>query len=318
MMVLVSKDTLNLTGKHVDKYQFRHLLECGENVSVYLGYDRHAEREVAIKVVHNVHGAEARPELFIEKALLAVLVHPHIVRMLDFVECPSFALLVTEYVARGSLRDCLNARTKLPMATRVKYISQAANALQYMHNRKYIHRDVKPENMLLTPDDNILLCDLGIAIPIPGSNEQTNSMGTALYAPLEQINGYPSPKSDQYALAGVACELLCGTPPFSGTESHLVLKQIFEAPTLPHSRSKKLPLAAELVIRRALAKEPEERFPCIEAFAQELEDALYSPSSILSAVTDEVECVRKAPETTDCKQQYKRTTYKQLKRLDTN
>lgn len=311
------KDTLSLEGKCIDKYHFCRLLERGENVFVYLGHDTHTEREVAIKVVHDACAGEARPQLFNEKALLTILVHQHIVRLLDFIVSPPLTLLVTEFAARGSLRDCLNAHAKLPVSTRVKYIIQVANALQYMHDCGYIHRDVKPENMLLTPDDSILLCDLGIAMPIPDSTDRTNSMGTASYVAPEQIHGYPSPKSDQYSLALVAHELFCGTRPFSGSLSHFVWRQILQTPILPHSRCKKLPPAAEYIIRKALTKDPEQRFSGIEIFAQELGNALYTPS-ILSAMTDEIECVQKAPETADCEPRHIHTTHQHLKLPNTN
>lgn len=288
MAIIACKDALDLEGKSLDRYHFFYLLESGKNAPVYLGCDTHNERKVAIKIVHTDYADEIRLQLFNEKALLTAIVHPHIVHMLDFIESPPLSLLVTEYATRRSLRDCLQAHTKLPMATRVKYITQAADALQYMHNRGYIHRDVKPENMLLTSDDNILLCDLGIAMPIPSNEECIDSMGTASYAAPEQIKGYPSPKSDQYSLATVAYELLYGTTPFSGSESHLAWKQILHPPILPNSRSKKLPPTAEQIISKALAKEPEERFVRIEIFAQELRKALHLPSTF-STVTDEVE-----------------------------
>jgi serine/threonine protein kinase len=312
-MVLISrKDALGLEGKRIDRYQFCYLLESGENVPIYLGYDIHTECKVAIKVIHSAYPDEIRSQLFNEKALLAILVHQHIVRMLDFVECLPFALLVTEYAVCGALRDHLNAHRKLPISTRVKYITQVASALQYIHDHGYIHRDVKPENILLTSDDCILLCDLGIAIPIPSGQDRVNSMGTASYVAPEQIHGYPSPKSDQYSLAIVAYELLCGTCPFSGPLPHLVWKQMLLDPLLPHSRSKKLPPAAEQVIKKALAKDPEQRFSRIETFALELGNSLLSPS-IFSSVIDEIECVRKARETTDCGQRYVHTTHQHLK-----
>jgi serine/threonine protein kinase len=311
MVIFARRDALDLQGKCIDRYHFDHLLESGENVPIYLGHDMGTRHKVAIKVIDSTYPDEIRWQLFNEKALLAFLVHPHVVRMLDFVECLPFALLVTEYAVCGSLRDRLNARRKLSALTRVKYIIQAASALQYMHDRGYIHRDVKPENMLLTTDDNILLCDLGLAMPIPSSKDRTNSMGTASYAAPEQIYGYPSPKSDQYSLAIVAYELLCGTTPFSGPLSQLVWKQILLDPLLPHSRSKKLSPATERVIKKALAKDPEMRFARIETFALELGNTLLSPPDF-SGVTDEIECLPKPQETTDCEQQYIHTTHRHL------
>jgi eukaryotic-like serine/threonine-protein kinase len=308
MFITARKDALDLEGECIDRYHLCHLLASGENVPVYLGYDMGTERKVAIKVIDSTYPDEIRSQLFNEKALLAVLGHQHIVRMLDFVECPPFALLVTEYAVCGSLRDRLNARKKLSASTRVKYIIQAASALQYIHDHGYIHRDVKPENMLLGSDDSILLCDVGIAVPIPSGKDRTNSMGTASYVAPEQIHGYPSPKSDQYSLAIVAYELLCGTPPFSGPLSHLIWKQILLDPLLPHSRSKKLSPVTERVIKKALAKDPEKRFSRIETFALELGNSLLSPSS----VTDEIECVPKPQETTDCGQRYIHTTHQHL------
>ena len=154
-------------------------------------------------------------------------------------------------------------------------------------------------------------------MPIPDSKDRTNSMGTASYVAPEQIHGYPSPKSDQYSLAMVAHELFCGMRPFAGSLSQLVWRQILHTPALPHTHCKKLPPAAEQVIRKALTKDPDQRFSCIEIFAQELGDALYSPS-LLSSVTDEVVCVQKAPETADCEPRHIHTTRQHLKLPNTN
>jgi serine/threonine protein kinase len=172
-----------------------------------------------------------------------------------------------------------------------------------MHDQGYIHRDVKPENMLLTVDDCILLCDLGIAIPIRDGEKRVNSMGTPSYVAPEQIEGYPSHKSDQYSLAIVAYELFCGIRPFTGSLSHLLWRQMLFPTAISHTRWKKIPLAAEQVIKKALAPDPDRRFSRIETFARELGGALCSPSVLLGE-TEEIEYVRKTPETRDCEQQH--------------
>src|SRR5215472_14561845 len=102
MAIIARKDALDLEGKCLDRYHFFNLLESGENAPVYLGCDIHNERKVAIKVVHTDYADDIRSQLFNEKALLTAIVHSHIVHMLDFIESPPLALLVTEYAARGS------------------------------------------------------------------------------------------------------------------------------------------------------------------------------------------------------------------------
>jgi eukaryotic-like serine/threonine-protein kinase len=155
------------------------------------------------------------------------------------------------------------------------YVKQIAAALAYAHEHKLIHRDVKPENMLVGRDGEILLSDFGIAVVAHStiSLKTVDAAGTPAYMAPEQIQGRPRPASDQYALAMVVYEWLCGVRPFSGGAMQVLYQQLHSPPPPLHGKSSAISPEIEQVVLKALAKNPERRFPTVEAFAHALEDA---------------------------------------------
>jgi serine/threonine protein kinase len=151
-----------------------------------------------------------------------------------------------------------------------------AGALQYAHERKVIHRDVKPENMLLGEKNEILLSDFGIAVVSQNSRSGQDVNGTVAYMAPEQLQGKPQPASDQYALAIVAYELLAGEVPFKGSFAEVGSQHLFA--TLPPLREKVSTISpdVESVLQTALSKDPQRRFAAIQAFANALEQAALS------------------------------------------
>jgi eukaryotic-like serine/threonine-protein kinase len=261
--------------QELGNYRLIRLLDRGGFADVYLGEHMHLGTQAAIKV-HHVHVEEADLERFEQEArTIAHLSHPHIVHVLDYGVQDKVPYLVMEYAPRGTLRDLHPAGTMVPLETIVQYVKQIAAALQYAHDQQLVHRDVKPENMLLDAQDRLLLSDFGIAIRAHTTRSlgTQDAIGTVAYMAPEQLRKKARPASDQYALATIVYEWLCGAPPFDGLPIQVALQHIAEP--IPSLRAKRpdLPRGVEQVLQRALSKEPEQRFLNVQAFADALEQA---------------------------------------------
>src|SRR5206468_2277293 len=140
----------------------------------------------------------------------------------------------------------------------------------YTHKLGYIHRDVKPENLLQNQDGCVLLGDFGIATTSYYADRLHDKFGTALYTAPEQASGYPCAASDQYSLAAVAYEWLCGRPPFAGTMQEVLQQHRLAPPPSLASQGRVVSLAVEQVIQKALAKHPSQRFESVQHFSHML------------------------------------------------
>jgi len=268
-------------GQQFGNYHVLRLLGRGGTASVYLGEHVYLKSHAALKILH-IQLTEGGAEQFLQEAqTLARLSHPHIVRVLDFAVQDSIPFLVMDYATGGNLRQRHSAGTRLPLDTVVSYVQQLASALQYAHDQRLIHRDIKPENMLLSSRDDLLISDFGLALFAPSTNSySTHAMaqqvaGTSLYLAPEQLQGRPRCASDQYSLAVVVYEWLCGTPPFKGTPLEIAIKHVSVPPPPLRSQVSDLSPALEEVVLRALAKEPEQRFATVQEFALALQQATH-------------------------------------------
>src|SRR6266446_8353629 len=156
-------------GEHLGNYHLLRLLGRGGFAEVYLGEHLYLQNRAAVKVLHTRLSEEEAARFVTEARTLARLSHPHIVRVLDFAMHEGIPFLVMEYAPGGSLRTRHPAGTRLPLDTIVSYVNQVASALQYAHDQHLVHRDVKPENMLLDSQDNLLLSDFGLALFTPST-----------------------------------------------------------------------------------------------------------------------------------------------------
>ncbi len=262
-------------GQLLGNYRLIRLLDEGGFAEVYLGEHVYLNTQAAIKVLHARLTSEASASFLAEARHLSHLVHPHIIRVLDFGMKEATPFLVMDYAPHGSLRQRHPKGLPVPLPTVVPYVRHVAAALQYAHDQKLIHRDVKPENMLLGPNVEILLSDFGIALLThsSGSVHVPEMVGTMAYMAPEQVRGKPSPASDQYALGIVVYEWLCGERPFAGSVSELFSQHLFVPPPPLHEKIPEIPPAVEGVVVRALAKDPQLRFEDVRAFAAALEEA---------------------------------------------
>ena len=177
---------------------------------------------------------------FLNEARAIRLRHPHIVHMLDFGLEDDFPFLVIEYAPHGSLRQSYPKGAQLKLGTIRRYVKQIADALQYAHHEGVIHRDIKPDNMLLGKQRELLLSDFGIAsiAHTTRSMSEEGQVGTINYMAPEQLQGRPRPASDQYALGIVVYEWICGTRPFHGTVAERPFHRKIDIPLSAVSREK--------------------------------------------------------------------------------
>jgi serine/threonine protein kinase len=264
-------------GQQFGNYQLVSLLGQGGYAEVYLGQHVRFNQQAAIKVLH-AHLSDQEAEHFQQEAeTIATLAHPSIIRVLDFDVQEGVPFLVIDYAPNGTLRHRYPKGSLVPLPVIVSSVKQMAAALQYAHDKKFIHRDVKPENMLIGQHQEVLLSDFGIAT-IAHSTSSLNvsaegTSGTLAYMAPEQIEGHPRPASDQYALAVVVYEWLCGERPFEGSVSEVMAQHLSMPPPSLRERMPAIPPEVEQGVLQALAKDPKARFASVAEFASALEHA---------------------------------------------
>ena len=262
-----------------DRYVLERELGRGGMAVVYLATDVKHGRPVALKVMNPEAGMSLGPERFQREIRLAAsLQHPHVLPVHDSGETAGRLWFTMPYVRGESLRDRLRRDGTLPIKEAIRITLEAAQALAHAHKHLIVHRDVKPENILLTEDGSTLVADFGIARTLDGPREQELTVtgvivGTPKYMPPEQLTGGGDARIDQYALAEMCFEMLTGNPPFSTSGPHLSTMRRISDPT-PSLRTMRpeVPAGVQHALERALAFDPESRFSSIAEFAKALED----------------------------------------------
>jgi eukaryotic-like serine/threonine-protein kinase len=192
---------IDFTGQELGNYRLIRLLSRGKFSDVYLGEHVSLGTHAAIKVLPSLLQEDAVNTFLIEARIASSLDHPHIIHVLDFEVQQDRAFLIMDYAPNGTAAKRYPPGTPLPLHTIVDYTNQAASALQYAHNQKLIHRNIKPENMLLGRNNEILLSDFGMATIIQSTRipDPQELAGSAAYMAPEQLQGKPCAASDQYA-----------------------------------------------------------------------------------------------------------------------
>jgi serine/threonine protein kinase len=262
-------------GQQIGNYQLVKLLGQGGFARVYLGKHRYLNSYAALKVLNTIVQPGDEHKVLTEAQALVALRHANIVHLLDFAIEDGTPVLIMDYAQKGSLRQSAPPGTQMPVTTVVAFVKQIAAGLQYAHNHHVIHRDVKPENILLDADNRLLLSDFGLSLLTPTSQQLSTQdpAGTARYMAPEQLYGKPCPASDQYALGVMVYEWLCGKPPFQGNMWEVSHQHMYADPPALCPLRPELPGTLEDVVLRSLAKMPEDRFVSVEAFAQTLAQA---------------------------------------------
>ncbi len=263
-------------GQRLGNYRLIRLIGKGGFAEVYLGEHLRLNTQAAIKVLHTHLASEDEIDAFQKEAqTIAHLVHPHIVRVLDFDVQEDTPFLVMDYAPNGTLRQRHPKGAVLAPRDILPYVKQAADGLQYAHDKRLIHRDIKPENFLLGEHHQVLLSDFGIALIAQSSRHQNTQevVGTMAYMAPEQLQGHPRPASDQYSLAITVYEWLTGERPFHGSFSEIFSQQMFVQPVPLRAKAPTVSSAVEEVVMTALAKDPKQRFGSLRAFANAFEQA---------------------------------------------
>jgi serine/threonine protein kinase/Tfp pilus assembly protein PilF len=272
--------SLSLIAALADQYALERELGHGGMATVYLAEERKHGRKVAIKVLHPELAASLGAERFLrEIAIVARLSHPHIVPLIDSGDVAGMLYYVSPFVPGGSLRDRITREGRLAVADVVRIAHEIGAALGYAHRNGFVHRDVKPENILFA-DGQAVLSDFGVARAYSNRGndvvtEAGMALGTPAYMSPEQASGDHNvgAQSDMYSLACVVYEMLGGEPPLRGANVRATLaKQVTVMPRPIRALRPEVPPAMEHSLARALAKAPEERFPSIIEFADALSE----------------------------------------------
>ncbi len=265
-------------GQQLGNYRLTRRLGKGGFSEVYLGEHVFLKTQAAVKLLRG-QMTEKKKEVFLAEArTIAALEHPHIVPVLDFGIEADIPYLVMSYTPNGSLRE-LHDGAILPLSTILSYVKQIVDALQYAHARKIVHRDLKPDNLLLGKQQQVLLSDFGISVDSFSIRyvERQEVTGTPQYMAPEQWDGKARSASDQYSLAVVVYEWLCGQPPFSGNMYQLFDQHKQVPPPSLCEKVPTIPPNVEQVVMKALAKDHKQRFGSVLEFAEALEDAYPPP-----------------------------------------
>ena len=266
----------DLTNTVFREYRLIRCLGRGTSSSVYLGEHVDLKIQVAIKILHTHLSAKEGERFRNEAQLITRLDHPNIVAAHAYDIEDGVPFIVMNYAPHGSLRQRYAKGARLSSEEIIHYVTQVASALQYTHDRgRLIHRDVKPENMLLGPNDEVWLSDFGVSLvmPSPEAEPAQEIAGTIRYMAPEQIRGKPCFASDQYALGVVVYEWLSGAAPFTGSSAEIPFRHLHIAPPSLRDKVPTISPTVEEVVFRALAKAPQARFPSVRAFADALNEA---------------------------------------------
>lgn len=258
------------------RYELERLIGEGGMARVYAGRDLRLNRRVAIKIPHSHYLSD--PDFLSrfrhEAQAAAMLTHPNIVDVYDVGQDGDVHYLVMEYVEGTNLKTIITREAPLPIARAVDLAAQIAQGLHAAHRAGLIHRDIKPQNIIVTPDGQAHISDFGVAkSPLSTALTETGvAFGTVDYLSPEQAQGRPAtPLSDVYALGVVLYEMLTGRLPFTGDNALAVaMKHVTEPPVPPRQLVPGIPPGLEALVLRAMAKDPAQRPASALEFAEAL------------------------------------------------
>jgi serine/threonine-protein kinase len=258
------------------RYRIQRKLGAGGMADVYLAEDQELGRRVAIKILNSRHGND---DQFIERFRreaknAAALNHPNIVSIYDRGEAEDTYYIAMEFLDGRTLKELIVSRGAAPINVAIEYARQILSALRFAHRHGIVHRDIKPHNALVDGEGRVKVTDFGIARA--GTSQMTEAgsiVGTAQYLSPEQARGGEvDPRSDLYSLGIVLYELLTGKTPFDGeTPVEIAMKHLSTPPKPPSKLRPDIPRELDLVVMRALAKNPEDRYQSADQMEADLE-----------------------------------------------
>jgi serine/threonine protein kinase len=283
----------SLIGTVLGTCTLQKIIGQGGMGAVFLAQQSRPRRQVAVKVLlPSTSLTQTQKAAFLERFrretdAAASLEHPHILPVYEYGEQNGLAYLVVPYISGGTLRDVMECEGTQPLEKALNYVEQLAAALDFAHQHGVVHRDIKPANVLITPEGRLLLSDFGLVkILTEGQTPQARltgagaPVGTPDYMAPEQVIGDAvDGRSDQYSLGVILYQMVTGLTPFIGeTPMQIAAQQLQSPPPSPRIVRKDLPVAAEQVMLRALAKRPADRYIRCLDFVQAFRDAINAPA----------------------------------------
>jgi serine/threonine-protein kinase len=266
--------------ERLGKYEIRRELARGAMGIVYEAYDAQIKRRVALKTIRpdQLDGERASDMIarFRREAQAAGrLTHPNIVAIYDFDEDDGTSYIAMEFVEGRELRERFAADERFRLSDVVRIMSEILAALEYSHARGVVHRDIKPANIFVQDDGTVKVADFGIAhIEASNLTQVGTVVGTPNYMSPEQIMGMPvDGRTDLFAAGVILYQFLTGERPFAGSTATTMQKVLKEEPLPPSTLNVQLHAAIDAVVKKALAKRPEERFQTAAEFSRALADA---------------------------------------------
>jgi len=280
-----------------DRFRLEERVGSGGMSSVYRAFDPTLERQVAIKLMHrDISTDPDQLERFRREArAVAQLNHPHVVTVIDAGEDDGAPYIVFEYVEGETLKDRIRRLGRLPVAEAVAYAIEIARALSCAHSHRLVHRDVKPQNVLIDPDGRAKVTDFGIArsLEAQGLTAPGRVLGTTDYVSPEQALGHEvTQQSDIYSLGVVLYEMLTGEVPFKAdTQVAVAMKHVREPLPDVQRRRPEVSAALAAVVERATAKETQNRYADVDEMVHDLEEVLAIEAARTGQTTGEATTV---------------------------
>ncbi|HET7881342.1 MAG TPA: protein kinase [Acetobacteraceae bacterium] len=281
------------TIEALGKYEIKRALGRGAMGTVYEGWDPIIARRVAIKTVRLPENADPETEDALarfrrEAQAAGRLTHPNIVGVYDYGETSDLAYIVMEFVDGPSLKALLDKNERFALADTIRVMQDLLSGLQFSHERGVVHRDIKPANVMLTSTGQAKIADFGIARIESSSMTQAGTLlGTPAYMSPEQFMAQVvDARTDIYSSGVLLYQLLTGERPFEGGMSAIMHKVLNTDPPAPSELSVTAPPPFDAVVRRAMAKRPEDRFPTASAFAEAMQTALTKPAAPVIAAEE--------------------------------
>ncbi len=270
-----------MENRRLGKYEIRGTLGKGAMGTVYDGFDAAIDRRVAIKTMPlpdaaDDEGQDGLQRFRREAQAAGRLTHPNIVAVFDYGEDAGLAFIVMEYAPGTELKKILDKGDRLPPAEAVRIMQGVLAGLNYSHERGVVHRDIKPGNVILSPDGTVKIADFGIArIESSNMTQAGTIMGTPAYMSPEQFMGQTvDQRTDIYSAGVMFYQLLTGERPFEGSMSAIMHKALNTEAPRPSDLSVTAPSSLDAVVARSMAKRPEDRFGTASAFAAAITEAM--------------------------------------------
>jgi len=263
-----------LSGKHqgfiLGPYKVMELIGKGGMGRIFLAEHVSLHRRVAIKVLQSekAKNHELLQRFYREARAVAALDHPNIVKIFDVNEEAGSHFLVMEYVSGRTLKQIMTAKGPLPYQKAVRYIIKTATGLKHAHEKGFVHRDIKPDNIIVSTEGNVKILDMGLARSLNGDGDNLTKMlnpnavyGSVDYiSPEQSIGGTVDARSDLYSLGATLFAMITGAPPFSGTAAQiLVSHQLTKVPDLSRLVPA-VPAQLSAIVAKLMAKQPEKRY----------------------------------------------------------